>query len=233
MLRFYLPLIEPDRRISRIRLSDRIREPSTQRKRPLLRCASRPFHGSWSLMEVIDNMVTLLTFPTSRTASEVRPLPSTGVTRLQRYYGPVRLPPGPSLSLTGVSFVPQRTAREGLPCCPGFLLRRAVVITPAGPSAGIKDHSPVWMATAFPFMRGGSAPAKRIFEACSTFTRVTARTLAESLTRSFSARGFDLEVTRQAARTATGSNDQAAGWDSHPLKTSAFARRTARKHNSE
>src|SRR6266446_8700710 len=33
---------------------------------------------------------------------EVRPLPSTGVTRLPRYYEPVRLPTRPGLSLAGV-----------------------------------------------------------------------------------------------------------------------------------
>jgi hypothetical protein len=34
---------------------------------------------------------------------------------------------------------------------------------------------------AFPCGGGGSAPAKPVFGACSTFTRITARTLAESL----------------------------------------------------
>ncbi len=39
---------------------------------------------------------------TSCVGLELRPLPSTGVTRLQRYYGPLRYPRRPSLSLTGV-----------------------------------------------------------------------------------------------------------------------------------
>ena len=41
------------------------------------------------------------------------------------------------------------------------------------------------MAAAFPFSVGGSAPAKFVFGACSTFTHVTARTLAESLNDPF------------------------------------------------
>ena len=40
-----------------------------------------------------------------RSAPEVRPLPSTDVTRLPRYYEPVRHPPRPGLSLAGVRLV--------------------------------------------------------------------------------------------------------------------------------
>lgn len=36
---------------------------------------------------------------------ELRSLPSTGITRLQRYYGPLRHPEAPGLSLTGVRLV--------------------------------------------------------------------------------------------------------------------------------
>src|SRR5271163_1253499 len=47
--------------------------------------------------------------PGSLTAScvclELRPLPSPGVTRLQRYYKPLRHPTAPGLSLTGVRLV--------------------------------------------------------------------------------------------------------------------------------
>src|SRR4029077_18536035 len=39
---------------------------------------------------------------TSCVGLELRPLPSTGVTRLRRYYGPLRYPRRPSLSLAGV-----------------------------------------------------------------------------------------------------------------------------------
>ena len=49
----------------------------------------------------LGNMATLPTLDTFRNAPEVRPLPSTGIIRLQWYYGPVRLPMRPDLSLTG------------------------------------------------------------------------------------------------------------------------------------
>jgi hypothetical protein len=46
-----------------------------------------------------------------------RPLPSTGVTRLRRYYGPLRHPKRPSLSLTGVRLRVTRPHRMGFQCC--------------------------------------------------------------------------------------------------------------------
>src|SRR6202045_3016550 len=58
--------------------------------------------------ELIDCTIWLLGCPISRalTAScvglELRPLPSPGITRLQRYYRPLRHPSAPGLSLTGV-----------------------------------------------------------------------------------------------------------------------------------
>src|SRR6516225_3836643 len=42
---------------------------------------------------------------TSGVGLELRPLPSPGVTRLHRYYGPLRHPSAPSLSLTGVRLI--------------------------------------------------------------------------------------------------------------------------------
>src|SRR5215469_1543571 len=44
-------------------------------------------------------------FTTSCVCLELRPLPSPGITRLQRYYGPLRHPSAPGLSLTGVRLI--------------------------------------------------------------------------------------------------------------------------------
>src|ERR1700756_1675560 len=60
---------------------------------------------------VSEHVSELLGCPISRslTAScvglELRPLPSTGITRLQRYYWPLRHPSAPGLSLTGVRLI--------------------------------------------------------------------------------------------------------------------------------
>src|SRR5882762_3316612 len=42
---------------------------------------------------------------TSCVCLELRPLPSTGITQLLRYYGPLRHPSAPGLSLTGVRLI--------------------------------------------------------------------------------------------------------------------------------
>jgi hypothetical protein len=47
---------------------------------------------------------------------EPRPLPSTGITRFHRYYGPLRHPSAPGLSLTGVRLIIPDHAK-GLPAC--------------------------------------------------------------------------------------------------------------------
>ena len=66
------------------------------------------------------------------------------------------------------------------------------------------------------------------FEACSTFTRVTACLLAASPKRRIYLEGSDGFVTSTAAPIATGWSDPVAGWELHPLKTNTFARRTTR-----
>src|SRR5260370_26444976 len=48
-------------------------------------------------------------FPTYCVCLELRSLPSTGITRLQRYYEPLRHPKAPGLSLTGVKSLPTPT----------------------------------------------------------------------------------------------------------------------------
>ena len=62
---------------------------------------------------------------------EPRSLPSTGVTRLRRYYGPLRHPMRPSLSLAGVWLRGTPPHRMGFACCVIIsVYRHAVVITP-------------------------------------------------------------------------------------------------------
>src|SRR6516164_6892364 len=58
-----------------------------------------------------EHFSELLGYPISRSLTtscvglELRPLPSSGITRLQRYYGPLRHPSAPGLSLTGVRLI--------------------------------------------------------------------------------------------------------------------------------
>ena len=57
------------------------------------------------------------------------------------------------------------------------------------------------------------------FEACSTFTCVTACRLAASPKRYICLEGSDGFVTSTAAPIATGWSDPVAGWELHPLKS--------------
>ena len=178
---------------------------------------------------------------TSCVGLEPRPLPSTGVTRLRRYYGPLRYPRRPSLSLAG------RPHEWGSPRVEGerpFTARVSRVALdlhvptcrrhyPGGPLGS--DRS--WDGLFHPFplhpQRRRPSPSEcRVgvhigrFEACSTFTRITACRLAESPLRPVCLEGSDGFVASTAAPIATGWSDPVAGWELHPLKINTFPRRT-------
>jgi hypothetical protein len=63
-----------------------------------------PSAASGHLSELIGCPISR-SFPTYCICLELRSLPSTGVTRLQRYYEPLRHPKAPSLSLAGFRLV--------------------------------------------------------------------------------------------------------------------------------
>ena len=66
---------------------------------------------------------------TSCVRLELRSLPSTGITQLQRYYEPLRHPTASSLSLAGVRLVIPDHAL-GFPCCVRFPCVHAAATTP-------------------------------------------------------------------------------------------------------
>jgi hypothetical protein len=57
--------------------------------------------------------------PSAARCPKLRPLPSPGITRLQRYHEPFRHPSAPGLSLTVVRLIFLIT-RRGFPCCVCF-----------------------------------------------------------------------------------------------------------------
>ena len=109
---------------------------------------------------------------------ELRSLPSTGVTRLQRYYEPLRHPRAPSLSLAGVRLVVADHAL-GLPVLRAFSLCTCCRHYPGAASGRIVS---LISSKRISLPRKGCQVGLRIvlFEACSAFTRVTACTLALS-----------------------------------------------------
>lgn len=116
---------------------------------------------------------------------ELRPLPSAGVTRLRRYYGPVRHPRRPGLSLADFRSGADDSHRLGLP-----VLRRlsscphASATTPVGSLRFDRSWDGLFHPFPSPLRRRPSPAAGRVgphvttFEACSAFTHVLAGGLA-------------------------------------------------------
>ena len=105
---------------------------------------------------------------------EVRALPSTGITRLQRYYDPVRLPPAPlARRLCEVAtLMPERVSpvtRITFPTCRAHY--------PGGPDGCVCRLLPHPLRPS-PYLRRVGI-RNFTFEACSGFTRVTAHRIAQ------------------------------------------------------
>jgi hypothetical protein len=159
--RFPSPLIKPDVRISRIRLSDWFHREHTAGGRherhpwPRFALAARySFLGRVRTFSGVSRLTAnhpdLAIF---ESAPEVRILPSPGVTRLQRYYDPVRSPSVPP----PVSVVEAATlAQDGSPPLPASPFRRAVPNTPADRTGAFIDFFPI--RAAFPVLQAGRHP---------------------------------------------------------------------------
>ena len=154
---------------------------------------------------------------------EPGPLSSTSVTRLHRYYEPLRHPAEPSLTLTGLRLTPCRHP-TGLPV---LLLSsscvHAVVTTPAqstGASFARIPHG--WQPSPH---KGRVGLRIALFEACSTFTRITACTIAKSLKGPSTPKAPIASLPPRLLRLLP-AGAKVAGRDSHPLENSAFSRRT-------
>ena len=133
---------------------------------------------------VSEHSAELIGCPISRSLTtycvclELRSLPSTGVTRLPRYYEPLRHPRAPGLSLTGFRLVIADHA-SGLPVLRALSLCTCCRHYPGAAAGRILAHS---SPSRISLPRKGCRVGLRIvlFEACSAFTRVTACTLALS-----------------------------------------------------
>jgi hypothetical protein len=122
-----------------------------------------------------EHSLELIGFPISRSFTtycvclELRSLPSTGVTRLPRYYEPLRHPRAPGLSLTGFRLVIADHAL-GLPVLRTLSLCTCRRQYP-GAAAGRILRSSHPAISAFPDMAVGSA-------CTSSFSRLAQRSLA-------------------------------------------------------
>ena len=146
---------------------------------------------------------------------ELRPLPSTGVTRLPRYYEPVRHPARPGLSLAGVRSEVTRLRRSGLPVLQVLpLYRHAVAITPVG-SSGQIAHGTAYSTrfpcspttAAFPVTLAGRLPRQAFRGLLSIHSRYGLSTRCTA-GRYICLEGSDGFVTSTAAPIASGRSDR-------------------------
>src|ERR1022692_3562344 len=179
--------------ISRIRLSDKTVTPLLSRATP---------------SAVSEHSAEFIGCPISRSFTtyciclELRSLPSTGVTRLQRYYEPLRHPIAPGLSLAGVRLIIADHAL-GLPVFRALSLctcRRHYPGAASGRIASLTSSRRISLP------QKGCRVGLRIvlFEDCSAFTRVAACTLALSPIRDTLIEGFSHFVTSMTAPIASG-----------------------------
>lgn len=169
-------------------------------------------------------MPNLRSLPTSDIGLELRPLPSPGITRLHRYYGPLRHPRAPGLTLTGCQLTHALDHALGLPVLRlSSSFMHAIATTPAE-TLGLRVARFTPGQRPSPYSRRVGFRIK-LFEACSAFTRVTACMLAKFLsepsTPEASAASLPPRLLQLLPAGAT-----VAGQDSHLLKDSAFSRRT-------
>ena len=168
-------------------------------------------------------MVNLLALGYFHSVPEVRSLPSAGITRLQRYYGPLRLPKRPSLSLAGVRLAHAATT-WGLPCCvdspctdmPAPLPRR---------DRRWDQVTPLTATTAaFPMCPQGRLPHQVFRGLLGVHSRsgLPARGVAK---RPFPSKAPVALLPPPPLRLLL-AGATLARWELHPLKNDTFARRT-------
>src|SRR6202040_1711655 len=143
-----------------------------------------------------EHVSELLGYPISRPLAaccvclELRPLPSTGITRLQRYCEPLRHPSAPGLSLAGVRLIIPDHA-SGLPVLRALSLCTCCRHYP-GAAAGRTPRSSHPAVSAFPGRVAGSACTSsfsRLAQRIAVGTAITGRPPAQIRTRPTKASG--------------------------------------------
>ena len=134
------------------------------------------------------------------------------------YYGPLRHPARPDLTLAGCRLA--RATPPGLPVLRPFpSSTRAVANTPAE-TAGLPSLASRPLA-AFPVWQAGHSRIAG-FEAFSAFARATARVVAEPPKAALCRRSASADVDLHRPLRLLPAGATVAGRDSHPLRNGAF-----------
>jgi len=147
----------------------------TQSPRPLHVTLSATSENNSGVVRLIANLPFVVA---SCVRLQLRPLPSAGVTRLHRYYEPLRHPSQPGRSLTSCQLIHTAITAGTSRVAPGPLCLHAVANTPAGLMEFVRSYDSI--SFGLPSLSGRVGSCVNGFEACSAFTHVTACTLAKS-----------------------------------------------------
>src|SRR6516164_951673 len=174
-------------------------------------------------MELLGSSPIPRSFVASCVRLQLRPLPSTDITRLHRYYEPLRHPTRPGLSLTSCRLICTAITAGVSRVASGLLCLHAVALTPAGPMELVRSSLPI--VSGLPCVTVRSAPAIIVSgPAQRSLTLRPARSRSRLATLSIES--SDSFVASAAASIATGWNEPVPGREFHPLESSAFSRRT-------
>ena len=213
-LRFRSPLIEPDVRISRIRLSDQLHGKTHD-------WASSSCHKS--LLGSVWRIVVLLGSSPIAAPRLLHKHAGSEDPSLRRHY-PVSTvlrssptPVRPAVLATALGHARPRQVSPDNPHC----LASVLCPLPRRIGSGARARFPSLLRSAFPVAQSGRHP-HRYFRGCSGFTHVTARWLAQPPTGDLCHKAPARSVTRASRLSATRSNRLLSRWNLPPLATRAY-----------
>jgi hypothetical protein len=161
--------------------------------------------------------------PMSCVASCVRlylkPLPSTGITRLHQYYEPLRHPTRPGTSLTSYRLITTAITAGASRIASGLLCVHAIAITPAGPTELVR--SSISIVSGLPCEKVRSAPAI-VFSGPPQRSLTLWPVRSPSRLATLYTESSDSFVASAAVSIVTGWSEPVPGRELHPLKSSAF-----------
>src|SRR5438309_3317030 len=123
-------------------------------------CRATPSATSEHLVELLGSSPIPRSFVASCVSFQLRPLPSTGVTRFHQYSEPLRHPIRPSPSLTSCQLIAIAITAGVSRVASGPLCLHAVANTPASLAESVRSYYSV--SIGLPSIRGGSAPASPV-----------------------------------------------------------------------
>ena len=141
------------------------------------------------------------------------------ITRLPRYYGPLRHPTRPGLSLTSCQLILIMITAGASRIASGLLCPHAIAITPAGPMELVR--SSLSIVNGLPCEKVRSAPAIVVSGPAQRSLMLWPASSPSRLATLY-IESSDSFVASAAVSIATGWSEPVPGRELHPLKSSAF-----------